>query len=270
MQKRKLTLAVVGLTSTLLLGSTFAAHAQDADPVAVVNGQPIPQSLLTAYAEQRQAQVGDTSTPEARKNLIDELIIQELLVQQAKEEKLDQDPAVIGQIDMLERNLLATAAARKIIEAQTPSDEDVAKEYEQIASHLGKQEYQARHILVSTEDEAKKVIEELNAGKDFAELAKEHSKDQGSAQQGGDLGWFTPEVMVPPFSEAVTKLEKGQTTQTPVQTQFGFHVIRLDDTRKSEPPKLEEIRPQLVQQLQAQKFNKYLEDLRAKANIETK
>lgn len=270
MQKRTLTLAVVGLTSSLLFSGTFVAHAQDADPVAVVNGQPVSQSLFDAYATQRQAQVGDISSPEVRKNLIDELVIQELLVQQAKEQKLDQDPAVVNQIDMLERNLLATAAARQAIEQLTPSDEELTQQYEQVSSQLSAQEYKARHILVGTEEEAKKVIEELNAGKDFAALAGEYSKDQGSAAQGGDLGWFTPDVMVPPFSEAVTKLEKGQTTSEPVQTQFGFHIIQLEDTRKTEPPKLEEIRPQLAQQIQAQKFNQYLEDLRAKANVEVK
>jgi peptidyl-prolyl cis-trans isomerase C len=129
------------------------------------------------------------------------------------------------------------------------------------------QEYKASHILVETEEKAGEIIEKLNEGADFGELAKEHSKDT-SATQGGDLGWFTPEVMVEPFSQAVTQLKEGEYTRQPVQTQFGWHVIRLEEVREATPPSIEEVRPQIVQRLQSQMISDYLEKLREQAEVE--
>ena len=265
MYLRKIFLAAL-MASTLLSGISYAAD--DAEPIAVVNGNPISKAIFDAYAEQRQAQVGDISTPQVRDSLINEMVIQELLVQEAKKQNLDQDPALALQKEMVGRSLLATAALREAMSERAPTDADIQKEYEKAAGNLVKQEYKARHILVESEEQAKAITAEIKAGGDFAELAKTHSTDQGSSGNGGDLGWFSADVMVPPFSEAVTKLEKGAQTEAPVQTQFGWHIIQLDDVRSGNPPSLEQLRPQINQMLQARIFNEYVEGLRAQAAIE--
>ena len=269
MKTCKLSLAVVGLASTLFVcGLTLADEA--ADPIAVVNGEPISKALFDAYAEQRQAQVGDISSPEVRKSLIDEMVIQELLVQEAKKQNLAENPEFALQKAMVDRSLLATAAVREFMSERAPSEEDIQQEYENAVGALAKKEYKARHILVDSEDKAKEIINDLQNGGDFAELATANSSDQGSAAKGGDLGWFSSDVMVEPFSKAVSEMEKGTITETPVQTQFGWHVIQLDDARDAAPPPIEQLRPQLNQQLQARIFNDYLEGLRSGAEIEIK
>lgn len=283
MRKNKLTLITLGLSSLLLIAGIIHAidaqepaetatepqpQAQLPDPVAVVNGQPISKELFEIYAEQRQPQMGDIDSPEARKALVDELVIQELLVQKAEEQNLAQDPEVALQLELIRRNLLATAALRRQLQEQPPSEEAIKEGYEEATAEQGK-EYKASHILVESEEKAKEIIEELNNGASFAELAKQYSKDT-SAEQGGDLGWFTPEVMVQPFSEAVTTLEKGEYTKQPVQTQFGWHVIKLEDLRDATPPSIEELRPQIMQRLQSQMINDYLEELREQAKVEIK
>ena len=269
MKTYKLTLAVVGLASTLLMSGI--SQAEDAaDPVAVVNGEPISKALFDAYAQQRQAQVGDISSPEVRKSLVDEMVVQELLVQEAKKQNLDENPEIALQKAMVDRSLLATAAVREYMSERAPTEEDIQQEYEKAVGTLSKKEYKARHILVDSEDKAKDIIGKLQAGGDFAELATANSSDQGSAANGGDLGWFSSDVMVKPFSEAVSEMDKGTITETPVQTQFGWHVIQLEDVRDAAPPPIEQLRPQLNQMLQAKIFNEYLEGLRSGAEIEIK
>lgn len=287
MQLNKLTVTILGLTILLITGITHAADPEDnnaepapaadtakelgplPDPVAVVNGEPIPKSLYQTYAEQRQAQLGGTDSPEVRKTLIDELVIQELLVQEAKEQNLDEDPQVVSQMEMARRNLLATAVVRKLVSEQAPTEEAIKEEYKGLMTATPDKEYKARHILVDSEEKAKNIIEELQQGTDFSELAKTHSTDNSGAE-GGDLGWFTPDMMVPPFSQAATQLEKGEYTEQPVQTPFGWHVIKLDDVRDATPPSLEEMRPQLTQMLQGRMINDYLEQLREQAEVEIK
>lgn len=283
MPKNKLILITLTLSAALLIGGIIhTLNAQESaepasespspaplpDPVAVVNGQPITKELFSIYAQQRQRQMGDIESPEARKSLVDELVIQELLIQKAEEQNLAQNPEVAMQLELIRRNLLATAALRSQLQDQTPSEESIKEVYQEMTT-AQKEEYKASHILVETEEKAKEIIEKLNKEGDFAELAKEHSKDT-SAVQGGDLGWFSPEGMVKPFSEAVTKLEEGEYTKQPVQTQFGWHVIKLEDRREATPPSIEELRPQIVQRLQSQMINDYLEKLREQAKVEIK
>ncbi len=244
------------------------------DPIALVNGTTISKVLYESYAQQRQAQaqgqLGDINTPEVRRVLADELVVQELLLQEAQKQKLDQDAQLITQLELVRRNLLATAAVRKLLEQQAPDETVVKAEYEKaIAGMANNTEYKARHILVDSEDKAKALIEEIKGGTDFAELAKTHSSDSSSAS-GGDLGWFGSSMMVKPFADAVAKLEKGASTQEPVQSQFGWHVIMLDDTRATTPPSLEELRPQISQMLQGQTINNYLSKLREDAKVEMK
>ncbi len=241
------------------------------DPVAVVNGAPIPKSLYEIYAQQRQTRMGDSDTPAARKALIDNLVLQELLMQQAQQQHLNDDPQVIAQIELMKRSVLANAVLRKVLSDKAPSEEQIKKEYESTVASMGKKEYKARHILVDSEDKAKNLIEQLKKekGANFSELAKTNSSDS-SAAEGGDLGWFTLDAMVPPFGQAVTKLEKGKFTEQPVKTDFGWHIIILDEIRDTTPPPLEEVRPQIAQALQGKIINEYLEKLRKDAKVEIK
>lgn len=285
MLTHKLSIALVG--STLIL-ATFFAIAQDQtdpekkpdaataapadtpvpDPVAVVNTVPISKDLYQAYAQQRQAQLGNVDTPQAREALTNELVIQELLVQEAKKQNLTEDEQVAMRLKIMERNLLAEAAVRKMLEEQGPTESEIKSAYETSKQAMG-QEYNARHILVDSKDKAEEIIQELEGGAEFAELAKTHSSDS-SAAQGGSLGWFTGNMMVPSFSESLSQLEKGSYTKEPVETQFGWHVIQLDDVREATPPTLESLRPELMQRLQGQAINDYLAKLRSDAEVEMK
>jgi peptidyl-prolyl cis-trans isomerase C len=244
-----------------------AEKAAIPDPVAVVNGTPIPRALYNVYAQQRQTRMGDSDSAEGRKSLIDNLVLQELLLQQAQQLHLTDDPQVTLQLEITKRNVLSNAVLRNLLNEKKPSEAEIKKEYEATIAKMGKKEYKARHILVDSEDKAKNLVEQLKKGADFSALAKANSSDS-SAAEGGDLGWFTPDTMVPAFGQAVGKLEKGKFTEQPVKTDFGWHVIILDDIRDATPPLLEEVRPQLVQALQGRIINDYLDKLHKEAKIE--
>ena len=234
-------------------------------PPVVVDGQPISRAVFDTYAEQRSAQLGDPATPEVRNALIDELIIQQLLVTEAqRRELLAQDP----QLQLQYRNLMATAAVRRLMQDFQPDPEAIQNEYQTIVADHDAREFKASHILVETEENARQLITELDQGGEFGELARAHSTDS-SSNQGGDLGWFTADVMVRDFSQAVATLDKGSYTEEPVQTEFGWHVILLEDVREAPPPPLEELRAGIVQQLQGRMINDYLMEQRAQATIET-
>jgi peptidyl-prolyl cis-trans isomerase C len=237
------------------------------DPVAVVNGTPIPKVTFDQYA-QRLGGRAKTDTPEASKALVDQLVIEELLVQEANKQKLADDPEIQQQLAMIQRSLLASTVVRRMMSTNAPSEDAVKKEYETAVAAMKGKEYKAAHILVDAEDKAKEIIAELKKdGSKFAELAKTKSSDS-SAANGGDLGWFTPSMMVPPFAQAVAKMEKGKFSEEPVQTPFGWHVILLEDTRDATPPSLDELKPQIQQMLQSKIVNDYLEKLKSGAKIE--
>jgi peptidyl-prolyl cis-trans isomerase C len=237
------------------------------DPVAIVNGTPIPKTTFDQYA-QRLGGRAKTDTPEASKALVDQLVIEELLVQEANKQKLADDPEIQQQLAMIQRSLLASTVVRRMMSTNAPSEDAVKKEYETAVAAMKGKEYKAAHILVDAEDKAKEIIAELKKdGSKFAELAKTKSSDS-SAANGGDLGWFTPSMMVPPFAQAVAKMEKGKFSEEPVQTPFGWHVILLEDTRDATPPSLDELKPQIQQMLQSKIVNDYLEKLKSGAKIE--
>lgn len=237
------------------------------DPVAVVNGTPIPKASFDQYVERMSGRM-KADTPEASKALIDQLVMEELLVQEAAKQKLAEDSEVKQQLAMVERSVLASTVVRRMMSDYKPSEEAIKKEYDTAVAALKGKEYKAAHILVDAEDKAKEIIVELKKDPSkFAELAKEKSSD-GSAANGGDLGWFTPSMMVPPFAQAVSKLEKGKFSDTPVQTPFGWHVILLEDVRDATPPSLDELKPQIQQMLQSKSINEYLEKLKAGAKVE--
>ena len=241
------------------------------DPVAVVNGVPISLAVYNVYAQQRQARMGDSDTPAARKALIDNLVLQELLMQQAQQQHLNDDPQVVAQIELMKRSVLANAVLRKVLSDKAPSEEQVKKEYETTVATMGKKEYKARHILVDSEDKAKNLIEQIKKekGANFSELAKASSSDS-SAAEGGDLGWFTLDTMVPPFGQALSKLEKGKFTEQPIKTDLGWYIIILDDVRNTTPPTLEVLRPSIMQELQKRIIKEYVEKLRKDAKVEIK
>ena len=270
---KTLSFPLLALSSALFLsGPALAEEAKQPaqftvpDPVAVVNGTPIPKATFDLYAQQLRGQA-EVDSPEASKALVDQLVLEELLVQQATEQKLTEDPEIQQQLKMIERSLLASTVMRRMLSADAPSEDAIKKEYETAVAAMKGKEYKASHILVDSEDKAKEIIAELKKGGQFAELAKTHSSDS-SAANGGELGWFTPSMMVPPFAQAVAQMEKGKYSEQPVQTPFGWHVILLEDTRDTTPPTLEELKPQITQMLQSRKVNDYLEKLRSGAQVE--
>ncbi|MFZ6641906.1 peptidylprolyl isomerase [Undibacterium sp. TC4M20W] len=216
---------------------------------------------------QQQAAQGMPDSPEARKAIIDNLALQLLVAKEATNKGLDKTPEIANQIEMMRQSILANAFVRDYIKNTKFTDDELKAEYAKISN----KEYKARHILVKTEDEAKEIIVELKKDiKSFEALAKSKSKDPGSGSRGGDLGWFSPDSMVPEFGAAVAKLEKGKFTEEPVKSEHGYHVIIQDDSRPLAIPPFEEIKAGLSQQLQQKNMKKMLDDLKAKAKIEIK
>ncbi|MGZ5054854.1 MAG: peptidylprolyl isomerase, partial [Methylobacter sp.] len=203
-----------------------------------------------------------------KEKLVEELVQRELLVQDAIQKQLDKSPEFIAQLEAAKKALLTQAELQNYIKANPVTDEEIKAEYDsKVAAEKGT-EYKARHILVKTEAEAKKLIAELDKGADFAKLANKHSLDAKESQNGGDLGWFSAAQMVAPFSEAVAKLEKGKYSKEPVKTQFGYHVILKEDERPVTPPPLEAVKEQLTPYMQRKKVQGMIEGLRKQAKVE--
>ena len=235
---------------------------------ATVNGTPISESRVDILTKQSTAQ-GQSNNPELRKNIIEHLSIQFLVSQEAIKKGLDKTPEVSDQIDLTKQSILANAFIQDYLKNNSVSDDMLKDEYEKIKGEMAGTEYKARHILVETEAEAKDIIAKLNKNpKAFETLAKEKSKDPGSKVNGGDLGWFDPRGMVPEFGTAVTKLAKGKFTEEPVKSQFGYHVILLEDSRAKAAPTLDQVKPMLQQKIAQQNLKKLFDDLKAKAKIE--
>ena len=237
-----------------------------ADAVAVVNGKYIPKSALEELEKEIAMRSHGQTFP--KEKLVEELIQRELLIQDATNKKIDQSPEFIARLNDARKALLSQTDLQNFIAAHPVTDEEVKKEYEaKVAAEKG-EEFKARHILVKTEAEAKKIIADLDKGGDFAKLANKLSLDGKEAQNGGDLGWFLAAQMVAPFSEAVAALENGKYTKTPVQTQFGYHVILREGSRPQTPPPLDAVKDQLAPYLQRQKVEGMLKDLRSAAKVE--
>lgn len=243
--------------------------AQAADGVAAtVNGKPIKQSLMDFIIKDANTR-GQKVDDNTRAVVLNKLISSELVLQEAQKQGLDKKPEYQAREELLRRELLVNTYIESYIK-KNPVDEAATKaEYEKFKKQLGDKEYNARHILVASEAEAKDIIAQLAKGGDFAKLAKEKTKDTGSKDKGGDLGWFPPTSMVKPFSDAVTRLQKGLYTTVPVQTQFGWHVIKLEDTRPLQVPAYDKIKSDLQKQVQQRKLEKMLSDLREKAKVVT-
>jgi peptidyl-prolyl cis-trans isomerase C len=245
-----------------------AAPAVKEPAAATVNGIAIAKSRVDMIVQQGLA-AGQPDSPEARKGIIEKLAMQTLAADEAIKKGLDKSPEIMAQIDLIRQSVLANAYVQDLIKNSTASDDMLKAEYEKIKAKITGTEYKARHILVEKEADAKDIIAKLKKDPGlFEKLAMEKSKDAGSKASGGELGWFDPSRMVPEFVAAVSKLDKGTITQEPVKTQFGYHVIQLEDSKPIEAPPFEEVKPQLAQHLQQQNVQKQMEDLKAKAKIE--
>lgn len=249
---------------------TDLAKATSAAPVtgavaATVNGAPISESHVKFIGEQR----GDLDAPEARKKVIENLAVQLLAANEAIKKGLDKTQDVADRIELNRQSILATAFVQDYLKANPVTDEALQAEYDKIKGQSQGIEYKVRHIMVDNEVEAKDIIATLKKNpKMFETLAKQKSKDPGSKEKGGDIGWYEPHGRDPEFDQAVAKLAKGKFTETPVKSQFGYHVILLEDSRPKQAPPLEQLKPQLRHQAEQEKLQKLLDEMKAKAKIE--
>lgn len=270
----KLKLIPLILAGATLLPGCFEEKAKQADTaapavskedaVASVNGTYISKKTLETLEKEIAERSQGQTFP--REQLLEELIQRELLIQQATQKQLDKAPEFIERMTTVRNSLLSQAALQDYLKNNPVTDEEIKAEYDSKMANMGN-EYKARHILVKTEDEAKKLVAELEKGGDFTALAKKHSIDP-MGSEGGDLGWFTADRMVAPFSEAVMALENGKFTKQPVQTQFGWHVILREDSRALTPPPFDAVKEQIRPMLQRQKAQTMIENLRKSAQVD--
>ena len=245
-------------------GSDLAAG----DIAATVNGTPISKDSVDKIVAQRLA-MGQPDSPDLRKSAINQLALQMLVSQKAVKKDLDKKPEVIDQLNLSRQSILANAFVEDYIKSNPVSDDMLKAEYDKVKAQMSGKEYKARHILVDKEALARTIIAKLKRNpKLFDSLARKYSKDPGSQKTGGELGWFDPRGMVPEFGAAVAKLGKGKFTLEPVKTQFGYHVILLEDTRTRQAPAFEQVKPQLAKRVQDQNIKKLIDDIMAKAKIE--
>jgi peptidyl-prolyl cis-trans isomerase C len=253
------------LIAAAILSFTPAAFAVDA--VATVNGKPIKQSIYDFIAKDAAAR-GQKIDAQVKEVIVGKLIDSELVYQEAQKIALDKQADYIARDELARRELLTNIYLQDYIKKNPISDADTKAAYEQYKKAYGDKEFSALHILVKTEAEAKEIIAQLAKGGSFSKIAKEKSLDPGSKEKGGDLGWFSPATMVKPFSDAVAGLQKGAVASDPVQTQFGWHVIKLVDTRVAQPLSYDKVKEGLQKNLQQRNLEKMMADLRAKAKID--
>lgn len=249
-----------------LFAATLAAPVFAAAPMAKVNGVAIPAERAEVMIAEQKAQ-GTPDSAELKDAVREELIRREVLSQQATSKGLNKSSEVQAQMELARQAILIRAYLQDFVKNNPVTDAEIQAEYDTIKSRMSDKEYKARHVLVETEEQAKALIARLQSGEDFAEIAKE-SRDPGSKDRGGDLGWSNPSMFVQPFSEAMVKLQKGKYTAAPVKSDFGWHIIQLDDVRDTEAPPLDEVKQQLQQRLQQQKVEKHVIDLRTAAKVE--
>ncbi|HEX4763213.1 MAG TPA: peptidylprolyl isomerase [Usitatibacter sp.] len=274
------------LAVALVAGTfAFAAGAQDkaekapkkADSAAkkssspggrlVVNGVTIPQSRVDAMNKELNAQ-GQPDNPERATAVREELVNREVLAQAAVKRGLDKGADVQAQMDMARQAVLVRALFENEIKTNPITEADLQKQYDQFKGSMGTNEYKVRHILVDKEDDAKQIIADLAKGADFAKIAKEKSKDPGSKDNGGDLDWGPAARYVKPFADAVQSQQKGKVSATPVKTDFGYHVIVVDDVRPLKVPEYADVKEQFRQRAQQQQIQKLVLELRQKAKVE--
>jgi peptidyl-prolyl cis-trans isomerase C len=254
-------------TRLWVLLAAFAVAPAFAQNIAVVNGTPIPKARVDALVAQL-VQQGQQDSPQLQTAVREELINREILMQEAARRGIPNRPDVKAQVAVAQQTVVLRALIEDFVKNNPPSDAEVKARYDALVKDAGGKEYHLHHILVDNEDQAKDLIAKIKAGASFEDLAKQYSKDPGSGKNGGDLDWSDPKAYVPEFAAAAEKLQKGQMTDAPVHTQFGWHIIRLDDTRETAPPPLEQVRQQIVQQIQQEKLQAFEESLRKNAKVQ--
>jgi peptidyl-prolyl cis-trans isomerase C len=265
MNKLSLALAAVAAASALSLAP--AAQAQN---IAVVNGKAVSKAKYDALLNQVVTQGRQQRTPQLEQQVRDEVVLREIFLQEAEKRGLQGSADYRQQIEFARQQLLIRELFNDYQKKNPVKDADIQAEYEKVKGQNTGKEYRARHILVEKEDDAKALVTQIKGGAKFEDLAKKSSKDPGSAQNGGDLDWAQPTSYVPEFAQALQKLEKGQMTDTPVKTQFGYHIIKLEDLRDPQFPPLDQVKPQIEQRLQQQKLASYRDELRTKAKTDYK
>ena len=260
MQKKLLS----GLVAAAVLGIALPVAAQN---LAIVNGKPVPKARAEALKQQVERS-GRPITPEIEAQIKEEVIAREVFMQEAKKRNLEASADYKAQMELARQSILIRELFADYQKKNPVTDAEIKAEYDKFVAANNGKEYKASHILVEKEEEAKAIIAAIKQGEKFEEIAKKQSKDPGSGARGGDLDWANPNSYVPEFTEAMLKLKKGEMTETPVKSQFGWHIIRVDDERQAELPKLEDVKPQIAQQLQQQKLGQFQEELRAKAKVE--
>ncbi|WP_280155283.1 peptidylprolyl isomerase [Piscinibacter sp. XHJ-5] len=257
------------LSVAACLSLALAAPLALAQNVAIVNGKPVPKSRVDALISQA-TKAGQPRTPELEKQARDEVVLREMFMQEAEKRGLAQSPDYKTQMEFARQTILI----RELFEDQKKknpiTDAEVQAEYDKFKGQATGTEYRARHILVEKEEDAKKLIADIKGGAKFEDVAKKNSKDPGSAENGGDLDFAKPDAYVPEFGKAMTSLKKGQMTDTPVKSQFGYHIIKLEDTREAQFPPLADVTPQIKQRLEQQKLAKFRDDIREKSKTDYK
>ncbi len=234
--------------------------------VAIVNGKPISRALFQSIMAEMTQRSGGQPIPEEK--VFDGLIARELLKQEAEKQNLANDPAVVAKLENTRRDVLVQAEVEHFRKTATVPEEEIKKEYDTRVAAMKATEYKARHILLDSEQAAKDTLAKLQKGAKFEELAKKLSKDPGTKDKGGDLGWFNPQQMVPEFSAALTALKNGETTAAPVKSQFGWHIIQREESREQAPPPYDSVKEQVHNMMLGQKLQKHVEELKAAAKIE--
>ena len=256
-------LAVLAIT----LATAGAASAQN---VAIVNGKAVPKARLDLLMQQATRGGQQRVTPELEARARDEVVLREVFAQEAEKRGVAAGVEYRNQMELARQTILIRELFADYQKKNPIGDAEAKAEYDKFKGQATGTEYRARHILVEKEDEAKSLLKQLIAGAKFDDLAKKHSTDKGSGANGGDLDFAKPDSYVPEFGTALVALKKGETTQTPVKSQFGFHIIKLEDTREAQFPPFEEVKPQVIQRLSQQKLQQYQEDLRKKAKTDYK
>jgi len=261
----------MNLKSTVLLAAMavilpLGAYAQN---IAIVNGKPVPKARVSMLMQQASRN-GQPVAPEMEARAKDEVVLREIFAQEAEKKGIPATADYKAQLELLRQTVLIRELFADYQKKNPVTDAEAKAEYDKVKASSSGTEYRARHILVEKEEDAKRLIAEIKAGAKFEDLAKKNSKDPGSAENGGDLDFAKPDAYVPEFGQAMAALKKGEMTQEPVKTQFGYHIIKLEDSREAQFPAFDDVKAQLMQRLSQAKLQKYQEDLRAAAKTDYK
>ena len=270
MKKSSLARRAAQLALCTAFALPLAALAQN---VAIVNGKAVPKARVDAVIKQVQAQAtaqNQQLPPDLEARVRDKVVMDEIFTQEAEKRGLTSSADYKQQMEQARQSVLTKLLTQDFAKKNVITDADVKADYDKFKAQSAGTEYRARHILVEKEDEAKALIAQIKGGASFEDLAKKNSKDPGSGANGGDLDFAAPGSYVPEFSQAMVKLKKGEMTQEPVKSQFGYHIIRLDDTREAQFPPLDDVKVQLKQRMEQQKLVAYRDEVRAKAKTDYK